>query len=213
MNTTRPRPRRACSHVPRSQRRSCSRPASGVRSSSSAASGSRVRAPRKRPPLQRRDRLQRLNRLIEALELELPARLERDAVEVPAGLGDGRGREDLSPRRLRAQPRRQVQHPAAIAVLDRHRLAVVDADPDRQWKIGVRRRLLGARLLELESCANGLRRGLEHGDELVSPQPEDFPSASFDDVIRQVRKRHGEAGSGLVATLSGKRRIARGCRR
>ena len=83
---------------------------------------------------------------------ERAAVLVPDAVDPSREVGDLAGGEDLAGSGLAAEPRRQVQRAAPVATLDRDGLAGIQADPDREWQLRLRERLLA------RSAAAGRRR-------------------------------------------------------
>ena len=73
-----------------------------------------------------------MHRIGEALELDLAAVAIADALDGAGEVDEPLAGQDLPGTGLPAQPRGEVQGPAAVAVVDRHRLAGVEPDPDRE---------------------------------------------------------------------------------
>ena len=108
----------------------------------------------------------------------------------------------------RAQARRHVQSPAAIALLDGNGLSRVDPDPDGQRQVRIRSALLGTRLLEFQGRPHRLGRRLEDREGLVTPQFEDAPATGLDGVPREVGELLGQRRSRGVTPFPGEAGVA-----
>ena len=110
------------------------------------------------------------NRGRESLEVQLPAIHVLDALDRAGQVDQALTAEDLAGTGLAAEPRREVQGPAAEPALDRNRLTGVQPDPDGEREIrGGPRRLKEARL-QVDRRPDGLTGGTEHRERFVSPQ-------------------------------------------
>jgi hypothetical protein len=142
-----------------------------------------------------RDGLDDVNGLLEPFERSRSSFHEGDPSIGHLGRADDRpGDQYLSGTGVRTQSSRRVQGNASVPVLDGHRLARVDADPDREGERGVGLALLGARGLELDRGPHRLRRGLEHGQGLVAPQLDHSAPSRLHGISGQIGEPFGEEG-------------------
>ena len=120
----------------------------------------------------------------------------------------GRAGEDLRGAGDAAQPRREVERPAAVAALDGHRLAGVQADPDRERKCRVRDGLVDEPSLELDRGADRLASRIEDREGFVSAQLDDGSASGLDRLARDHGELAGQRRRRLVAPLLGEHRVA-----
>ncbi len=162
------------------------------------------RAPFARQPL---DRLDEIDRSLEALELERSGRREAHVGHAGRPLGDRLRDEHLSRDRLRAQAGRGVQGCAAVSVLDRNGLPQVDADADEERQPARRCRLLATDGSELGRRPHGLRRRLEDRQGLVAAQLDHLAAAGLHGVACELGEARGEPRGLGVAVNAGEPRV------
>ena len=124
-----------------------------------------------------------------------------DTVHLPREMRDGRAREDLGGSGDAAQPRREVERPAAIAALDGDGLAGVQPDPDRERERRLRDGLVDEPALELDRRSDRLPGRVEDHERLVTAELHDGPAAGLDALARDSGELAGERRGGLVAAL------------
>ena len=137
-------------------------------------------------------------RALEALQADRLGLAVADPLDPRGQVDDGLGGKDLAGAGLRAQAGGHVEGGAAIAALDRHGLAGIEADPDAPRE--ARRRDPG---LELHGRAQGLAGRGEDGEGLVTAELDERPVAGLDRLPDEPGEPLGERRRRLVATLVG----------
>ena len=107
-----------------------------------------------------------------------------------------------------AKPGREVERPAAVAAVDGHRLAGVEADPDGERQARVGDRLSDEALLQRRRRAQRLPRRIKYGQRLVAAQLDQRPAGRLDRLARELREPRRQPRSRFVAALLGEPRIA-----
>jgi hypothetical protein len=121
---------------------------------------------------------------------------------------DRGAREDLRRPRDRAQPGREVQRAAAVAVVHGHRLTGVQPDPDRQRQGRVGDGRVDEPPLQLDRGPDRLPGRIEHHEGLVAAELHDRSVARPDGLPRDGGEPAGQESSGLVTALLREDRVA-----
>ncbi len=123
-------------------------------------------------------------------------------------MGDLGRYEDLPRAREAAQPGSEVQGAAAKSLLDGHRLACVEPDPDEQGKLRLLQRLIDEPPLQIDGRHDRLARRVERREGLVASKL-DHPSAVGGHPFpNDLREPLGQPGGCLVAVLLRERRVS-----
>ena len=144
----------------------------------------------------------------ESLEVQLAAIQVPNALDRAGEVNEVLTREDLARTGLGAEPGREVQRPAAVPALDRHRLTGVQADPHGEREIRGGPGCLQKARLQVDRRPDGLTWGTEHREGFVSPQLDHGSVPSLDMLSSDLGERCREAGSRLVAPLLGEHGVS-----
>ena len=142
------------------------------------------------------------DRLVHPLQPVGPRVRVADPVDLRGKVDDGFGRERLARPGLTAQPGGEIERGAAIAALDRDRLARVEPDANTAIQLGLEPDL------ELERRPQGASSQDEDGQGLVTAQLEQEPVVGRDDLADDRREPSGQVGRGIRAALGGVGRVA-----
>ena len=128
----------------------------------------------------------------------------------PPGKPVGRlGDDHVARVRAAAKAGGDIQRGAAEApVLEGHRLAGVDADPDPQRKLVVEIRLLVEPRLQVDGAPDRLARGREDGERLVAADLHDLAAVQLHVLGDHLDELGGQTGRGLGPELVGVPRVA-----
>ena len=175
---------------------------------------------RRPPPLRRRhngngrerrlrDNLDQPHRRLDPFE---PARSrggELDSVDALREIDNGLAGQNLARGRDRAQPRGQVQRPAPIAALGRHRLAGIQPYPDAHREDGsVLARRRAEPPLKLHRRPQRLPRRPEHAQGLIAAQLQELARKLRNRASHDLGERRRQVRRRLVALLLRKPRVA-----
>ena len=149
-----------------------------------------------------------VNRLRQSLELDRAAVDVGDSVHLPREMCHRLARQELACGSQAAQPSCQVECPTAIAVADRHRLARVHPDPDRQGEVGVRGTLLVATGEEVDARRDRLPRRIEDGEGLVAAQLDHGTAAALHLLLDEVGETADQPSRRFVPVLVGEPGVA-----
>ena len=144
-----------------------------------------------------RDDVDRADGVVVPLQLERARVDVRQALHLRRQVDHRLGREDLAGLRLGAEPGSEVQGAAAVAPLDRDRLARVQADPHPTGQVD----LLEA-ALHGDRGAERLPRGHEHHERLVASELEEEPFAPLRDLADGLGEPCRQLAGRLVAVLA-----------
>ena len=147
------------------------------------------------------------HRVCKTLEPKGPAVDLRHAFHAASEVHDLLAGQDLTRTRERAEPRRQVQRTAPVAVIDPDGLARIESDPnrERQRRIGDRRP--DERRLEVGCCPDRLAGRVEDGEHLVPAELEARSPTGLEGRVSDRREPGREGGRGLVAAFLRKRGV------
>ncbi len=142
-----------------------------------------------------------LHRLLQTLDTHCAALDVVEALDLAREVRHARAHEHLAGPREGAEPSREVERAAAIAAVDRHRLARIEADPDGERQAGIGDRLRYEALLQVGGCPQRLASGIEDGERLVAAQLDERAAGCFDRLARELRETRREPRRRLVTAL------------
>ena len=150
----------------------------------------------------RGDDVDRPDRSVVPLQLERPSVDVGEAFDLRSEVDHGLRGEHLSGYRLRAQPRGEVERPAAISAFDRDRFTGIEPDPDAAGKLA-----FAQPGLHRDACPQRVARRDEDDQGFVAAQLEKESLVRLGDLTNDVGEPRCEGPGRFVSVLAGVRGV------